>query len=63
MPEITKNISTAFHWACRNGRTETVELMIVSSKDYNIDLNARDDKDILLCIGFALMVDQIIKRL
>ena len=33
---------TPFHLACKNGRRETVELMIKSSKDFSIDLNARD---------------------
>ena len=32
---------TAFHLACNNGCTEIVELMIKSSKDFSIDLNAR----------------------
>ena len=34
---------TALHEACHCGRSETVKLMINSSKDLGIDLNARDD--------------------
>ena len=33
---------TCFHLACFHGRTNTVELMIKSSKDFDIDLNYRD---------------------
>ena len=32
---------TVFHCACAYGRTELAELMIKSSKDFNIDLNAK----------------------
>ena len=34
---------TAWHWACINGQTETVQLIVQSSKDFGIDLNAKDD--------------------
>ena len=34
---------TALHEACVYGKTEIVQLLITSSKDFNIDLNARDD--------------------
>ena len=33
---------TAWHFACRNGETETAKLIIQSSKDFGIDLNAKD---------------------
>ena len=36
---------TALHYACESGTTETVELMIKSSKDLSIDLNAKDDSE------------------
>ena len=35
---------TALHEACVYGKTEIVQLLITSSKDFNIDLNARDDE-------------------
>merc|ERR1711860_246899 len=35
---------TAWHFACRNGETETAELIIQSSKDFGIDLNAKDKR-------------------
>ena len=41
----------ALHFACYYGRTETVEVMIKSSKDSSIDLNARDDNG---CTGYHL---------
>ena len=34
---------TAWHLACRNGQTETAQLIIQSSKEFGIDLNAKDD--------------------
>ena len=34
---------TALHEACVYGKTEIVQLLITSSKDFNIDLNTRDD--------------------
>merc|ERR1711976_132609 len=33
---------TAFHTACQSGKTEMARLMIESSKEFDIDLNARD---------------------
>ena len=42
---IARNSSgdTALHLACENGKTELVELLIKSSKNFNIDLNAIKD--------------------
>ena len=34
---------TAWHEACINGQTETAQLIIQSSKEFGIDLNAKDD--------------------
>jgi len=34
---------TALHWACLYDRTETVQLIIRISKDFGIDLNAKDN--------------------
>ena len=34
---------TAWHWACRYGQTETAQLLIKSSREFGIDLNAKDD--------------------
>merc|ERR1711884_416318 len=34
---------TAWHWACYNGQTETAQLIIQNSKNFGIDLNAKDD--------------------
>ena len=34
---------TAWHEACSNGQTETAQLIIQSSKEFGIDLNAKDD--------------------
>ena len=31
--------------ACYSGRVDIVKLMITSSKEFGIDINARDDKD------------------
>jgi len=36
---------TAWHWACINGQTETVQLIVQSSKDFGIDLNAKDNNE------------------
>jgi len=36
---------TAWHWACKNGRTETAQLIIQNSKECGIDLNAKDKRD------------------
>ena len=36
---------TPLHWAFIEGQTEIVQLLITSSKDFNIDLNARDNSD------------------
>ena len=33
---------TVLQWACIRGETETVKLLIESSKDFDIDLNAKD---------------------
>ena len=40
---------TAFHYACKNDCTDTVEMILQKSAELNIDLNARDDKK---CTGF-----------
>ena len=32
---------TILHLACRDGKTEIVQLLITASKDFSIDLNAR----------------------
>ena len=43
-PRILENDGyTAFQLACKHGPLEIVELMIKSSKDFSIDLNARDN--------------------
>ena len=34
---------TAFHTACQSGKTEMARLMIESSKEFDIDLDARND--------------------
>merc|ERR1711860_184797 len=34
---------TAWHYACRNGQTETAQIIIKSSKDFGIDLNAKNN--------------------
>ena len=34
---------TAWHVACMSGKTETVQLIIQYSKDFDIDLNAKDN--------------------
>merc|ERR1711860_258754 len=34
---------TVLHEACREGQTETAQLLIKSSKDFGIDLNAKDN--------------------
>jgi len=36
---------TPLHWAFIEGKTEIVQLLITSSKDFNIDLNARGNSD------------------
>merc|ERR1711860_359330 len=33
---------TAWHWACRNGKTETAQLLIQYSEEFGIDLNAKN---------------------
>ena len=44
--DITGNMyRTPFMYACINGRTETVQLMISASKDCNIDLNCKSQLD------------------
>ena len=44
--DITGNMyRTPFMYACINGRTETVQLMISASKDFNIDLNCKSQMD------------------
>merc|ERR1712004_189252 len=35
---------TAWHWASYHGQTETAQLLIKSSKDFGIDLNAKDNR-------------------
>ena len=35
---------TALHFACREGRTEIVQLLVKSSNDFSIVLNPRDDE-------------------
>ena len=35
---------TAWHFACIYGKTETAQLILQSSKDFGIDLNAKDDE-------------------
>ena len=37
------NGMTPWHEACKNGRTETVQLILRNSKDFGIDLNAGND--------------------
>lgn len=32
---------TAWHWACENGQTETAQLIIQNSEEFDIDLNAK----------------------
>ena len=34
----------AFHWACCNGRTSIVEMMINNSESLKLDLTARDNE-------------------
>merc|ERR1711860_353713 len=34
--------STAWHWACKFGQTETAQLLIKSSTEFGIDLTAKD---------------------
>ena len=34
---------TALHKACLNGKTETAQLLIKFSKEFGIDLNAKDE--------------------
>ena len=46
---------TALHLACINGQTETVELMIKLSKDFTLTWMPEITRDILHCIGFAIL--------
>ena len=48
---------TALHVICKKGKTEIVQLLITSSKEFSIDLNTWDDEGQLLCIWLALMAE------
>lgn len=50
------------HWACQCGRTEIVLLFITSSKDFSIDLTARDrNRSSALHLAYTFGITEIVQ--